>query len=111
MQSKSNISYQPGDLIFGKVKGYPPWPARINKVADDVVVPKGKYPIFFYGTYETCFLSAKDIFSYEKFKGKYGKPQKRKGFNEGLYEIENNPLIKSSGIVRDIIQILLIVIL
>ena len=25
MQNK----YEVGDLIFGKVKGYPPWPARV----------------------------------------------------------------------------------
>src|SRR6218665_3495467 len=26
---------------------------QINKVPDDVHIPKGKYPIFFYGTHET----------------------------------------------------------
>ncbi|KAH9493036.1 hypothetical protein Btru_022582 [Bulinus truncatus] len=84
--------YKPGDKIFAKMKGYPHWPARIDSLQDNTVKPpKGKYPIFFYGTHETAFLGPKDIYPYEKFKDKYHKPNSRTAFNAGLWEIIHNP--------------------
>lgn len=88
----SKIQYKSGDLVFAKVRGYPPWPARIEEAPPPgKKVPRNKYPILFFGTYETGFLSSKDLFPYDKYKQKYGTPHKRKFFNEGLWEIENNP--------------------
>ncbi|XP_013783002.1 PC4 and SFRS1-interacting protein-like isoform X2 [Limulus polyphemus] len=86
--------FKPGDLVFAKVRGYPPWPARIEeKPPEGKKVPLNKYPVLFFGTYEIANLAPKDLFSYQDYKEKYGKPMKRKFFNDGLWELENNPKV------------------
>merc|ERR1712071_48600 len=52
---------------------------------------KNRFHVFFYGTYEVAQVKGEDLFSYQDNKDKFGKPQKRKGFKAGLWEIENRP--------------------
>lgn len=79
-----------GDKVFAKVRGYPAWPAIVIAIADETP-NKVKYHVSFYGTSETAVCKVEDIFPYEQFKEKYGKPnKKRKGFNSALEEIENS---------------------
>uniref|UniRef100_A0A671DWN6 PC4 and SFRS1-interacting protein n=1 Tax=Rhinolophus ferrumequinum TaxID=59479 RepID=A0A671DWN6_RHIFE len=82
------------------MKGYPHWPARVDEVPDGAVKPPtNKLPIFF-GTHETALSGPKDTFPYSENKEKYGKPNKRKGFNEGLWEI-GNPKVKFSKLLSN----------
>ncbi|KAM4593343.1 hepatoma-derived growth factor-related protein 3 isoform 2-T2 [Odontesthes bonariensis] len=79
--------YKAGDLVFAKMKGYPHWPARIDELPEGAVKPPAN----------NAFLGPKDLLPYKEYKDKFGKSNKRKGFNEGLWEIENNPGVKFTG--------------
>ncbi|KAK3926269.1 Hepatoma-derived growth factor [Frankliniella fusca] len=81
------LKYKSGDKVFAKVRGYPYWPARIEACADETP-NKMKYHVYFYGTAETAICKAEEVIPYAPNKDKYGKPLKRKGFNEGLQQIE-----------------------
>ncbi|CAF4742854.1 unnamed protein product [Pieris macdunnoughi] len=75
--------YKAGDFIFAKVKGYPAWPARVQR-------PNGKkYFVYFYGTAETANLPPNMIFDYAENKDKFlTKTVKRRDFNDGVKQIE-----------------------
>ncbi|ETN58932.1 hepatoma-derived GF [Anopheles darlingi] len=81
----SKKSFGLGDLVFAKVKGYPPWPAKIMRIE------KAKYNVYFYGTGETANIKVEDLFPYEVSKEKFAteKIMKRKGFKEAMIQIES----------------------
>ncbi|KAI8495954.1 hypothetical protein Bbelb_263700 [Branchiostoma belcheri] len=85
---------QPGDRVFAKVRGYPAWPGRIEE--DHPLIQKSakKHVVFFYGTHEIGTVSIKDLYPYDQFKDKFGRPSSRRGFMEGLREIEDNPAVQ-----------------
>lgn len=76
-----------GDKVFAKVRGYPPWPARVEGLADETP-NKMKYHIYFYGTGETAIVKAEDICTFVDNKIRLGKPKKHKNFTEALLQIE-----------------------
>ncbi|GAB0096153.1 uncharacterized protein DMENIID0001_116290 [Sergentomyia squamirostris] len=83
--AKKDRAYKIGDLVFAKVKGYPPWPAKIVRL-----VAKNKYNVYFYGTGETGFIKMEDLNPYVESKEKLAtdKNMKRAHFKEAIDQIE-----------------------
>lgn len=75
------VGFKVDDKVFGKVKGYPAWPARVTSV-------NGKrYGVVFYGTNETGTLKQDNVFYYLTNKHKFPM-QKRKFYAEAIKDIE-----------------------
>ncbi|XP_039747672.1 PC4 and SFRS1-interacting protein-like [Pararge aegeria] len=94
--------YKAGDFIFAKVKGYPAWPARVQRMNGK------KYFVYFYGTGETANLPPNMIFDYAENKDKFlNKAVKRRDFNDGVKQIEydfanNVPLEQVIGVPLEV---------
>ncbi|XP_071581169.1 PC4 and SFRS1-interacting protein isoform X2 [Temnothorax nylanderi] len=76
-----------GDKVFAKVRGYPPWPAKVEKV-NDPNSKNARYSVYFYGTGETAVCKVEELYTYAENKEKYGKPNRRKFFHEGIQQLE-----------------------
>ncbi|XP_054154538.1 hepatoma-derived growth factor-related protein 3-like [Oppia nitens] len=95
------LNYAVGDLVFAKVIGYPPWPARIvAEPPPGYTVGPGKYPVFFFGTYESAVVAVQYLWPYLETRHLLGILRRRRRrqrkqdttyFNKALDEIENNP--------------------
>lgn len=96
--------FLPGDKVFAKVRGYPPWPARVEEVTDGHT-KNAKYKVFFYGTGETASCKSDELFTYHENKEKYGKHLKRKAFHDGMQQLEqelNNDQRKEQDITSEV---------
>ncbi|GJQ79151.1 hypothetical protein Trydic_g5403 [Trypoxylus dichotomus] len=86
---KKAKSFNVGDKVFAKVKGYPAWPAKI-------MAENGKkYEVSFYGTEETGSIKVEDLFYYLKHKDQFYRNLKRKDYQEAVEQIEAE--IQESG--------------
>ncbi|XP_014285236.1 PC4 and SFRS1-interacting protein-like [Halyomorpha halys] len=79
--------FSPGDKVFAKVRGYPPWPARIEGLVDQTP-KKIRYNTYFYGSGNTAVVKGKDICSFVENKTKFGKPRRQKKFAKAMIQIE-----------------------
>lgn len=86
MRGKKVKTFNSGDFVFAKLKGFRPWPAKVM-----LTEGKYKYCVFFYGTEEfSKRLKPANLFDYHQFKVKYGKKDSstKNRFNAALQEIE-----------------------
>lgn len=81
-----------GDKVFAKLRGYPPWPARIENLLPSKFTTK-KYQIIFYGTFETAVCREQDLYHYNENKEKLKKSAKSNNFSIALQQIEDDSFV------------------
>lgn len=84
-KGKKDPDYHIGSLVFAKLKGFAPWPAKIVKAE------KKRYFVYFYGTGENSpAIKGEDLYDYSKHKAQFvvDKNLKRKHYPEAVEQIE-----------------------
>ena len=90
-----------GDLVFAKIKGYRPWPAKIismDKTTSWIWV-------MFYGSFERGRVTEQNIWKFDdssKAKFVNGSKVGQEKFDKALHEIEHDPDIIDTFIGDDI---------
>ncbi|KAG8175170.1 hypothetical protein JTE90_004748 [Oedothorax gibbosus] len=68
------------DLVWAKMKGYPPWPARVASPPDGKI-PKSKKPqhyVFFFGTHDHAWITDENIDPHSELKLESARAYKKK---------------------------------
>lgn len=102
----ATVKFLPDQKVFAKVRGHPPWPAKIRAIIDETP-NRQKYEVYFYGTHETAVCKYDELFDYVEYRDKYSKRLKRRQFAEALSEIESelNPSKRKEDSTSDIMNI------
>ncbi|KAG8320320.1 SUMO1 sentrin specific peptidase 8 [Homalodisca vitripennis] len=89
MKNDVEMGFAAEDNVFAKVKGFPPWPAKIKNIIHQD--NNTYYNVEFYGTHEWAKLKFSDLYLYNDNKAELGKPKTRNPkFNKALQEIEQS---------------------
>lgn len=65
------MDFKINDLVFGRVKGHPYWPARVIKVDTETYKSVVKYELNFFATNEVATVNKTDLCHYSQNKSKY----------------------------------------
>ncbi|CAJ0930247.1 unnamed protein product, partial [Mesorhabditis belari] len=83
----SSKEFKEGDLIWAKMKGFPPWPARVLGSDSSDVIP-GRVKVMFFGTGDTAFMKTSDMFDYKEYRSQFEVPRKQhKDFKKAVDEV------------------------
>lgn len=88
-----------GDLVWAKMKGYPPWPGKVVEPKPEVKKPADKRPkqfVFFFGSENYAWVTEDNIWGYAENKERFGTATRSfRGFQEGVDAMEE--IIKKQG--------------
>ncbi|XP_061405466.1 cytokine-like nuclear factor N-PAC isoform X6 [Lethenteron reissneri] len=79
-----------GELVWGKMGKYPPWPGKIVKPPKDMKKPKGKpcYFVKFFGTEDHAWIKVDQLKPFQPHKEDMVKANKSKRFLQALDSVE-----------------------
>ncbi|KAM8960355.1 cytokine-like nuclear factor N-PAC [Pelodytes ibericus] len=79
-----------GDLVWGKLGRYPPWPGKIVNPPKDLKKPRGKKCLFvkFFGTEDHAWIKVEQLKPYHVHKEEMTKVNKGKRFQQAVDAVE-----------------------
>ncbi|CAH2307889.1 oxidoreductase GLYR1 isoform X1 [Pelobates cultripes] len=84
------VSLRQGDLVWGKLGRYPPWPGKIVNSPKDLKKPRGKKCLFvkFFGTEDHAWIKVEQLKPYHPHKEEMTKANKGKRFQQAVDAVE-----------------------
>ncbi|XP_072273494.1 cytokine-like nuclear factor N-PAC isoform X4 [Pyxicephalus adspersus] len=84
------VSLRQGDLVWGKLGRYPPWPGKIVNPPKDLKKPRGKKCLFvkFFGTEDHAWIKMEQLKPYHPHKEEMIKANKGKRFQQAVDAVE-----------------------
>ncbi|XP_059717606.1 cytokine-like nuclear factor N-PAC isoform X4 [Haemorhous mexicanus] len=84
------VSLRLGDLVWGKLGRYPPWPGKIVNPPKDLKKPRGKKCFFvkFFGTEDHAWIKVEQLKPYHPHKEEMIKINKGKRFQQAVDAVE-----------------------
>ncbi|XP_067162739.1 cytokine-like nuclear factor N-PAC isoform X5 [Apteryx mantelli] len=97
------VSLRLGDLVWGKLGRYPPWPGKIVNPPKDLKKPRGKKCFFvkFFGTEDHAWIKVEQLKPYHLHKEEMIKINKGKRFQQAVDAVEEF-LRKTKGKDQDL---------
>ncbi|XP_069590854.1 cytokine-like nuclear factor N-PAC isoform X1 [Ranitomeya imitator] len=86
----ATVSLRQGDLVWGKLGRYPPWPGKIVNPPKDLKKPRGKKCLFvkFFGTEDHAWIKVEQLKPYNPHKEEMIKANKGKRFQQAVDAVE-----------------------
>ncbi|XP_075422290.1 cytokine-like nuclear factor N-PAC isoform X5 [Ascaphus truei] len=87
----ATVSLRQGDLVWGKLGRYPPWPGKIVNAPKDLKKPRGKKCFFvkFFGTEDHAWIKVEQLKPYHVNKEEMIKANKGKRFQQAVDAVED----------------------
>ncbi|XP_053326973.1 cytokine-like nuclear factor N-PAC isoform X3 [Spea bombifrons] len=84
------VGLRQGDLVWGKLGRYPPWPGKIVNPPKDLKKPRGKKCLFvkFFGTEDHAWIKVEQLKPYHPHKEEMTKVNKGKRFQQAVDAVE-----------------------